>query len=720
MVAVYIGPGLGTSASAAEASTTVAARVMFDGTGIYGVPATGATAIVWVRNGDSLSATNDYFRVSDGPADVIPSFRLANLLTGEDVASCILRSDIDETYPRVGDVGARGESSEWAMHAVVINATHVTCYGNGELNTTVGPSIALAGRFFAASDTVRFFSGGLCRGAVCNPAFFARNLSQDELRAIYDAGPDHLITAPHTSAAGNVWAGENAVVNWIAEPIAGSVANSGTGGVCALALGADMSAVASVAAASAVPRIGALGAYPPTLTSYRTAGTAGSFFRALGSRMSRLVFPAGGGIGNFTLHWWLRRPLTPAVTEGAVVQIGAGDATLTVSTVTGGANLAVNVNDGTIDVQDDTAAPLSGFSWVAVAVVHDSATDDLTVYFDGVSAFVLDLSPLTAPDADTELTFTLGANSDGSDVLDAEFSAVAGFDEVLTPAQVEALFQRGWTFDPRSEPTLPAPPVLWVDGLVDGVVPSAIADGDPLVPFSAEVDVEASAFWAWFSGDHRIGVFSSAWFPESAHDPIVWLLAFSEDSYPAIFGEVPRIVAVTPREDGAMILDIDARAHPGIRYHLTGPADLAGETEPLASGWDFDAPLPTLLHTAPTVPALLDIDAPVVPASGFTLAASGDYKLSGETKTVEKMIWAALLTPAGSLDWDPDFGSALRLRRLRPSDLAAERRRIVQLVEAIPHVSSASVQLLFDGDEMTVAVTAVTNFGTFSTSRPAR
>lgn len=713
MVAVYIGPGLGTSASAAEASTTVAARVMFDGTGIYGVPATGATAIVWVRNGDSLSATNDYFRVSDGPADLIPSFKLANLLTGEDVASCVLRSDIDETYPRVGDAGARGETSEWAMHAVVINATHVTCYGNGELNTTVGPSIALAGRFFAASDTVRFFSGGLCRGAVCNPAFFARNLSQDELRALYDAGPDHLITAPHTSAGGNVWAGENAVVNWIAEPIAGSVANSGTGGVCALALGADMSAVASVAAASAVPRIGALGVYPPTLASYRTSGTAGSFFRALGSRMSRLLFPAGGGIGNFTLHWWLRRPLTPAVTEGAVVQIGAGDATLTVSTVTGGANLAVNVNDGTIDVQDDTAAPLSGFSWVAVAVVHDTSTDDLTVYFNGTSAFVLDLSTLTVPAADTELTFTLGANGDGTDALDAEFSAVAGFDEALTPTQVEALFQRGWTFDPRSEPTLPAPPVLWVDGLVDGVVPSAITDGDPLVPFSAEVDVEASERRAWFMGDHRIGAFSTAWWDESAHDPDDWGLAFGDA---AVFGECPRIVNITPREDGALLLDLDARARPGIYYQVTSPVDLSGND--LQD--DIAGPYPTLLHTAPTVPALLDIDAPVVPASGFTLAASGDYKLSGETKTVEKMIWAALLTPAGSLDWDPDFGSALRLRRLRPSDLAAERRRIVQLVEAIPHVSSASVQLLFDGDEMTVDVTAVTNFGTISTSRPAR
>jgi len=131
------------------------------------------------------------------------------------------------------------------------------------------------------------------------------------------------------------------------------------------------------------------------------------------------------------------------------------------------------------------------------------------------------------------------------------------------------------------------------------------------------------------------------------------------------------------------------------------------------------APMPTLLHTSPTVPALLDIDAPLAPANGFTLAPSGDYKLSGELATVEKMIWHALLTPAGSFDWDPDFGSALRHKRLRPSDLAAERRRIVQVVSQIPHVTNVSVQLLFDGDEMTVAVTADTNFGTVETQRGA-
>lgn len=128
-------------------------------------------------------------------------------------------------------------------------------------------------------------------------------------------------------------------------------------------------------------------------------------------------------------------------------------------------------------------------------------------------------------------------------------------------------------------------------------------------------------------------------------------------------------------------------------------------------------PMPTLLHTSPTVPPMLDIDAPIVPANGLTVAPSGDYKLTGELATVEKVIWSALLTKSGELDWDPQFGANLRHKRLRPADLSAERRRIVQLVEAVPHVTRAEVQLLFSDDEIAVAVYAETDFGTLETRR---
>ncbi len=130
-------------------------------------------------------------------------------------------------------------------------------------------------------------------------------------------------------------------------------------------------------------------------------------------------------------------------------------------------------------------------------------------------------------------------------------------------------------------------------------------------------------------------------------------------------------------------------------------------------------PLPTQLHTAPTVPALLDIDAPVIPANGFTLAPSGDYKLTGELATVEKILWATILTPLGALDWDPAFGSRLELKRLRPVDLAAERRRIAQLAATVPYVTRVDVQLLFEDDEVLVSLVVETNFGSFPTQRPA-
>lgn len=129
-------------------------------------------------------------------------------------------------------------------------------------------------------------------------------------------------------------------------------------------------------------------------------------------------------------------------------------------------------------------------------------------------------------------------------------------------------------------------------------------------------------------------------------------------------------------------------------------------------------PMPTELHTAP-MPAvpLLDLDMPVVPAAGIGVAPSGDYRLRGELAAVEKVIWATLLTPAGSLDWDPGFGAALSHKRLAPSDLAAVRRRVKQLVEGVPYVARVEVQVLFEQDEVVIALEVETDFGSLSTRR---
>lgn len=117
MVAVYIGPGLGTNASEALASTAVAAEVMFPGSGVYGTAAA-ATIIGWFRN-------------------VVPD----------------------------------------------------------AVGLTPGIVELEAGDFPFAGDSVTLFHAGKAAGFAANLSFFGRALSQDEQRALYAAGPDHLITS---------------------------------------------------------------------------------------------------------------------------------------------------------------------------------------------------------------------------------------------------------------------------------------------------------------------------------------------------------------------------------------------------------------------------------------------------------------------------------------------------------------------------------------------
>jgi hypothetical protein len=220
----------------------------------------------------------------------------------------------------------------------------------------------------------------------------------------------------------------------------------------------------------------------------------------------------------------------------------------------------------------------------------------------------------------------------------------------------------------------------------------------------------------WPLGDHTLGAWPTTSWRDEAQAPENWSLAFQTPSDEEVFGEPPRVVAVTVREDGVLALDIDAQLRPGIVMVLTGDQVITtGDVSESVAG-----PYPRLLHTAPTVPPLLDIDAPLIPPNGIRLTASGDYALAAELVTVEKMLWAAILTPAGSLDWDPGFGGAIEMKRLRPADLVETRRRIEQLARAVPYVVSAKVQILFENDEAVIAIDAETQFGHLETTHAAR
>lgn len=221
----------------------------------------------------------------------------------------------------------------------------------------------------------------------------------------------------------------------------------------------------------------------------------------------------------------------------------------------------------------------------------------------------------------------------------------------------------------------------------------------------------------WPLGDHRLGAWPETSWIEAAQSPERWTVAFQAPGDAEVFGEAPRVVGVTIEESGVAALDLDARMRPGVGYALNGVGVAA-------SSYDIDedvaGPYPRLLHTAPTVPPLLDIDAPTVPAEGVRMTAAGDYAMSAELATVEKMLWAVVLTAPDELDWEPRFGSALELRRLRPADLSAARRHVVEQARAVPHVRAVEAQILFEGDEVFIAIDADTDFGRLESRHAAR
>ncbi len=330
---------------------------------------------------------------------------------------------------------------------------------------------------------------------------------------------------------------------------------------------------------TAVVRIGSLGKYPPVRTYYTLPGTDYGWLRALGSRLPRIVFPDGGGIGAFTWHGWIRRPQIPAKTTGTFIDITAGLSALRVALNVGGI-ITATVTDGTTTVAGNGPSPVVALQWMPIAVKY--GTNVLTVYVDGVGV-PLDTSSLTVPAIASGWSFTVGTKSDGTAPLDFDLQQPALWDLELTPGQVAALVPPGPNFDLRNpEPVTPTPSDYWIDPIVDGVVPNAVPWSvggykGPLIPFEGVVSyTEPGVINAWASGDHRLGVYSTAWFPESAQDPDLWPFAFVTSAHEDVFGECPRVVGVTVREDGAMLLDLDAKMAPGVDYTLTGPDDLTG------------------------------------------------------------------------------------------------------------------------------------------------
>ena len=630
----------------------------------------------WTVDGDSTPRTATYFDPDSGTTKLFPHF-LAITTDGTNHRVYVDGSLISTTANTSGFRASR---------IAVFAAEYLGIPGNEYL--TLAQFVAL-------------------------PALHKGTLSGPAIAALWNAGMQTDFSDD------GAFVGPFPIGLWIDKPSSQVVHNSG-----------------SIATSAPRPRIGTVAGpsrHPPIRTWLRTSGAAGSYYRALGPQVSRSFFPVAGGFANASLRLWFKRPATPAVGTGTIVQIGGlgGGSSITLNLGTVGPEVpTIVVTDGsnTVDADFDPFVfdPVRIYQLV---IVSDVVLQQIRVWIDD-NVHVVDVSSLVPPAVAEGEGFTIGSNNDNTEPLDIEWTGLGVAEGVINAEEVESLWSYGWSWvfsDPTPDgkwiqptqddpaPEDPSPPVkwVWVDDIDDGgLVPGATPETPPLVAFSGTKETLPSWFWAWVTSTHEIGVSSSAWWDPSAADPLFWPLAFANAAVEEAVGEVPRVHRVTMRDDGVMLLSVDATLYPGVGYVLEAPADLVGdEAEPFG----LIGPKPPRAHTAFRVPALLDIDSPL--RAGRTRTSSGEPLMSGELATTEKLIWAILLTPRGSIEWSQRFGTDLQHKRLSSINAMAEKRRIAAQIRDVPYISNIDVQILFEGNTVDVAIIADSEYGPFYSRR---
>lgn len=357
-------------------------------------------------------------------------------------------------------------------------------------------------------------------------------------------------------------------------------------------------------------RLSGLGVFPPVTSFIRTPGTEGNYARTTGSVVpSKLFLP--GELGPFTVRVWARRPSSPVASGGVLTDLRgtvAGQRIRVAIETSGEVTVSAAGASGTpVSATGAVVAfPVPG-RWRPITITHEDGLVEVRVAAELVAS--LDVSGLTF-DADPDLSggeWSFGAAAGGASPLDVDALGPTVWDVALDEAQRAALDAEGPSFDPRNptgsgswNPFVPpdgeeaigagpprvveydpVPAVVFVDPPTAGQVPDGQGSG-ALFAIIGETSIthEPSAFRAWFLSAHRIGIWSSAWFDDGSLDVAAWGFAFETAAHADVFGEVPRVFAVHRRGDGVMVLDIDAAAQPGVRYVLTGPADLAGDALP--------------------------------------------------------------------------------------------------------------------------------------------
>lgn len=453
----------------------------------------------------------------------------------------------------------------------------------------------------------------------------------------------------------------------------------------------------------------------------RSDGEAGSYALAA-SAAAEIVLPPGETVdsGSWTLIAWVR-PTTDEGTFQYLAQAFTGDwnVNLQWSGPDESDQLQASYGNGVDANNIGVGNPsLVAGAWRHVALVNFAGT--LQLYVSGSLVDDGALSPVTGMiPSDAALTLF-------TSIFDERFAgdlrAPAIFDRALGSAEIESLFDEGMGHDLAVAVGnyQPDPSVLWDGPDLGGYVANRGSAGECNLTLAGGVTVETVslevAAHAFPTGTHSIRIIAPSEWPGT--DIETWALGYGNtgtDFDPTVLGECPRITTVAPYADDLrdLVLHLDAALVPGVLYTLAPPTLANTDT---IGDIDINGPRRDLaIEASPDDRVLVDIDAPFIrptrPGGDFTINEARDYGLSSGLATVEKAIWDLLLSPKGARYWDPEHGTDLRHKALRPLNARESQRQLELQVETIPYVRQAVVQLLWDAGHMVISVRADTDFG---------
>lgn len=236
------------------------------------------------------------------------------------------------------------------------------------------------------------------------------------------------------------------------------------------------------------------GSGPPyaAIESFISAPTPGAYFWGLGTGVSRLVFPSAGGVGDWAIRFWLRRPITPIAASGVLMQVACDLARLTV-TINIDSTLTVAITDGTVTESTTTTAPIIGMEWTAITLAHDSGSQEVSVYTGTLADTVIDTSSLTVPATEVGRYLSIMADVQGDNGVDADIAGWAAFETALLSDHVAVLESEGESFhvgNPSGNGSVwdgsIEPQFYYIEPAYEGGIPNAgcgvDTEGDVLIP----------------------------------------------------------------------------------------------------------------------------------------------------------------------------------------------------------------------------------------------